>query len=118
MHDLLKKTSLYNAYFLSLHNKNKNVMGRKVVTNYPFTHLKIAEGFYNFKPQHCPHLVIFIIEYFDLFWIHKCKEWPLFYNIAILQLKKFYHKCAFWKKYYVNLANFSQKALSHILNPT
>ena len=27
----------------------------------------IYEGFYNFKPQHCPHLVIFIIEYFDLF---------------------------------------------------
>ena len=26
----------------------------------------IYEGFYNFKPQHCPHLVIFIIEYFDL----------------------------------------------------
>ena len=26
----------------------------------------IYEGFYNFKHQHCPHLVIFIIEYFDL----------------------------------------------------
>ena len=49
----------------------------------------IEEGFYNFKPQHCPHLVIFIIEYFDLIWKHKCNEWPLFYNIAILQLKKF-----------------------------
>ena len=24
------------------------------------------EGFYNFKHQHCPHLLIFIIEYFDL----------------------------------------------------
>ena len=29
MHDLVKKTSLHNAYFLSLHNKNKNVMERK-----------------------------------------------------------------------------------------
>ena len=26
----------------------------------------IYEGFYNFRHQHCPHLVIFIIEYFDL----------------------------------------------------
>ena len=26
----------------------------------------LYEGFYNFKPQHCPQLVIFIIEYFDL----------------------------------------------------
>ena len=26
----------------------------------------LYEGFYNFKPQHCPHLVIFNIEYFDL----------------------------------------------------
>ena len=26
----------------------------------------IYEGFYNFKHQHRPHLVIFIIEYFDL----------------------------------------------------
>ena len=78
----------------------------------------VYEGFYNYKHQHCPHLVIFIIEYFDLIWLHKCNEWPLFYNIAILQLKKCYHKCVFLKKYYVNLANFSQKALSHILNPT
>ena len=78
----------------------------------------IYEGFYNFRHQHCPHLVIFIIEYLDLFWLHKCNEWSLFYNIAILQLKKFKHKCVFWKKYYVNLGNFSQKALSHILNPT
>ena len=29
MHDLVKKTSLHNAYFLSLHNTNKNVMERK-----------------------------------------------------------------------------------------
>ena len=29
MQDLVKKTSLHNAYFLPLHNKNKNVMGRK-----------------------------------------------------------------------------------------
>ena len=49
----------------------------------------VYEGFYNFKHQHCPHLVIFIIVYFDLIWLHKCNEWPLFYNIAILQLKKF-----------------------------
>ena len=48
MHDLVKKTSLHNAYFLSLHNKNKNVMERKVVTNYPFTHLKIAINLYEF----------------------------------------------------------------------
>ena len=49
MHDLVKKTSLHNAYFLSLYNKNKNVMGRKkIVTNYPFTHLKIAINLYEF----------------------------------------------------------------------
>ena len=82
------------------------------------SHAMLFEGFYNFKHQQCPHLVIFIIKYFDLIWLHKCNEWPLFYNIAILQLKKCYHKCVFLKKYYVNLANFSQKALSHILNPT
>ena len=29
MHDLVKKTSLHNTYFLSLHNKNKNVTVRK-----------------------------------------------------------------------------------------
>ena len=28
--------------------------------------LAINEGFYNFTHQHCSHLVIFIIEYFDL----------------------------------------------------
>ena len=50
---------------------------------------RVYEGFYNFKLQHCPHLVIFIIEYFDLIWLHKCNEWPLFYNIAILKLEKF-----------------------------
>ena len=32
----------------------------------------IAEGFYNFKHQHCPHLVIFIIKYFDVILLHKC----------------------------------------------
>ena len=25
----------------------------------------LYEGFYNFRHQHCPHLVIFIIEYLD-----------------------------------------------------
>ena len=30
----------------------------------------LNEGFYNFKHQHCPHLVIFIIEYFDLISLH------------------------------------------------
>ena len=48
----------------------------------------IYEGFYNFRHQRCPHIVIFIIEYLDLILLHKCNEWPLFYNIAILQLKK------------------------------
>ena len=27
MHDLVNKTSVHNEYLLSLHNKNKNVMG-------------------------------------------------------------------------------------------
>ena len=35
----------------------------------------IYEGFYNFKHQHCPHLVIFIFEYFGAI--------IYFYNIAI-----------------------------------
>ena len=26
----------------------------------------LYEGFHNFQHQHCPHLVIFVIEYFDL----------------------------------------------------
>ena len=34
----------------------------------------LYEGFYNFKHQYCPHLVIFIIEYFYLFQLHKCNE--------------------------------------------
>ena len=33
MHDLVIKTILNNVYFLSLHNKNKNVMREKVVTD-------------------------------------------------------------------------------------
>ena len=48
MHDLVKKTSLHNAYFLSLHNKKKTLWGEKVVTNYPCTHLKIAINLYEF----------------------------------------------------------------------
>ena len=39
-----------------------------------FKSICIYEGFYNFKHQHRPHLVIFIIEYFDLIWLHKCNE--------------------------------------------
>ena len=31
-----------------------------------FTTQEVYEGFYNFEHQHCPHLVIFIIRYFDL----------------------------------------------------
>ena len=36
MHDLVKKTSLHYAYFLSLHNKNKKVMERKSGHKLPF----------------------------------------------------------------------------------
>ena len=45
MHDLVKKTSLHNAYFLSLHNKNKNVMERKSYYKLPF---------YSFKNSYKP----------------------------------------------------------------
>ena len=45
MHDLVKKTSLHNAYFLSLHNKNKNVMERKSSHKKPFYSFKN-----NYKP--------------------------------------------------------------------
>ena len=45
MHDLVKKTSLHNAYFLSLHNKNKNVMERKSSEKLPF---------YSFKNSYKP----------------------------------------------------------------
>ena len=40
MHDLVKKTSLHNAYFLSLHNKSKNVMERKSSHKLPFYSFK------------------------------------------------------------------------------
>ena len=62
---------------------------KTILMEYRWLEVVLHEGFYNFKHQHCPHLVIFIIEYFDLIWLDKCNEWPLFYNIAILQLKKF-----------------------------
>ena len=45
MHDLVKKTSLHNAYFLSLHNKNENVMEGK-------SSHKLS--FYSFKNSHKP----------------------------------------------------------------
>ena len=45
MHDLVKKTSLHNAYFLSLHNKNENVMERK-------SSHKLS--FYSFKNSYKP----------------------------------------------------------------
>ena len=47
MHDLVKKTSLHNAYFLSLHNKNKNVMERK-------SSHKLGLPFYSFKNSYKP----------------------------------------------------------------
>ena len=34
----------------------------------------MLEGFYNFKHKHCPRLVIFAIEYFDLMSLPKCNE--------------------------------------------
>ena len=45
MHDFVEKTSLHNAYFLSLHNKNKNVMVRKSSHKLPF---------YSFKNSYKP----------------------------------------------------------------
>ena len=48
MHDLVKKTSLHNAYFLSLHYKNKNVMERKSGHKLQF---------YSFKNSYKPLLI-------------------------------------------------------------
>ena len=45
MHDLVQKTSLHNAYFMSLHNKNKNIMERKSSHKLPY---------YSFKNSYKP----------------------------------------------------------------
>ena len=79
-----------------------------------------APGFHHFKHQHCPHLAIFVIEYFNfIIGLPKCNECRSFYNIEIFKLENFEHDGVFRKNYqaYVYLANFSQKALSQILNP-
>ena len=53
MHDLVKKMSLHNAYFLSLHNKIKNAMERKSGHKLPF---------YSFKNSYKPLWIWYFIK--------------------------------------------------------
>ena len=58
MLDLVKKTSLHNAYFLSPHNKNKNVMERKSSHKSPF---------YSFKNRYKPLWIWYFNQQVTLF---------------------------------------------------
>ena len=48
MHDLVKKRLSITRIFCHSKTKIKTLWGEKTVTNYPFTHLKIAINLYEF----------------------------------------------------------------------